>query len=194
MKNLSPEQIEEYKQIDNRIIFLMGQANRYLTGYFVAFIGFWTWMASRSKPMEIISPSMVLSMILLLGIVLLDIHGRSICKVRAYKIVFYEEFSGKIHYESFKLQNLKSWTIDRLRTYGLLGLIMHIWGSVLILLDPTKSFVGSNTINNAYSIIFFIPGILYSGTVFFRKSKFNSYTQMWREVKKEKSSVKGTEA
>ena len=72
MKRLSDEELEEYRQVDARIVTFMTQANRLTGGYVIAFFGFLTWMTSTIGPIPLLPTSVLVAFGLFFGLALIN--------------------------------------------------------------------------------------------------------------------------
>lgn len=181
----SEEKLEEFKQIDARILFFQGQANKMTLVYFIGFVGFCGWLVKDDKLKNLMSSSIILALGLLLGIVIIIIHSRAIARDRAYKIVFLEKDSSDLWYESTRLlKNLYNST-GRTRYYGILGLMMHLLAVLLIGFDPAGSFSPASKGNYFLSLFIFVPGLIYCAAIIFEKNDLAKYVSQYEAKKLE---------
>ncbi len=185
---LTEEQIEEYKQIDARILLYIAQVHKLTTAYFIGFVAFCAWIAKGANQANVIPFALLLAFGLLLGLVLLVIDGRAIDRLRAYKIVFCERESDCLKYESARIwRNGRS--TGRTWYYGFLGLIIHVIAACFVLLDPLDTFARYDMRTMVFVVAMFTPGLIYSAVMAFGKGKkdFQKYLQWYERIKKEMS-------
>lgn len=175
--------MEEFKQVDSRMIFYLGQANRITTAYFIGFVGFCAWLIKDGKQFEIHLLSALVSFGLLLGIVLLVINGRAVERLRAYKIVFFENGSEKLFYESTRL--LRKRPFGRCRYYGILGIIIHIFAFALFVFDPVSVFKATTQIKHFLSLCLLLPGLIFSISILFRENDLRRYVKRYELAKEQ---------
>lgn len=188
MSLLNADQLEEYKQVDGRILSLLSEAGRLTTGFFIGNVGFWAWVGARQSKLDALPPSVVLALGLLLGIVLLDIKARAIARARSYKIVFLERKSDYLWYESSLLSlrtneaAIRSATSNRRRSYGILGIVLHAFSAVLIIADPLNGFSQLQGWARGVPAASLIPGFTYSFALVLSEDRLVKYVRQAESV------------
>lgn len=180
---LQPDKMEECKQVDARIVFYLGQANRLTTAYFLGFVAFCAWVAKDANQASVIPFGSLLATGLFLGVVLLIIHGRAIARLRAYKIVFHERESQDLWYESTRLVKRNRRMSLRTKYYGFLGVIVHAIAITFLLFDPLDCFSPYSSRVALAVIAMFLPGILYSASIVFGKDDLETYVSRYERCK-----------
>lgn len=180
---LPADKMEEFKQIDARIVFYLGQANRLTTAYFLGFVAFCAWVAKDANQASVIPFAFLLAVGLFLGVALLIIHGRAISRLRAYKIVFHERESKELWYESTRLVRSNSRISPRTRYYGFLGVILHTIAITFLLFDPLDCFAQCSLRTTIVVVAMLLPGISYSASIVFGKNDLEKYVSRYERYK-----------
>ncbi len=185
MKRLSDEELEEYRQVDTRIVTFMTQANRLTAGYVIAFFGFLTWMTSTAGPIPLLPTSALVAFGLFFGLALINFFSLQIEKERSYKIVFIERNTETLFYERSRLSKFYL-SFDRTRLYGSLGLLIHVMTLVVFFFDPVNKFSSEVYYREYYAAAFTVPGTVYSLYLLTSKHRLTRFIEMWERIKQDK--------
>lgn len=191
MKRLSDEELEEYRQVDARIVTFMTQANRLTAGYVIAFFGFLTWMTSTAGPIPLLPTSALVAFGLFFGLALINFFSLQIEKERGYKIVFIERNAETLFYERSRLSKFYL-SFDRTRLYGSLGVLIHVMTLVVFFFDPVNKFSSEVYHREYYAAAFTVPGTVYSLYLLTSKRRLTRFIEMWERIKQDEQDVGNT--